>query len=143
MLLLLYEELVKELEAWETPEAFARRYVGHYLTAPAAGFHAELYALMAAESPGGNKREAIAAPRGHGKSVLMSLIYPLWSLCTGRRRFVVVISTSSTIAAGFLSSITRELRENSLLRMDFGDLVGREKWTSCEILCLNSMERYE
>ncbi len=130
---------MKELEAWEAPEAFARRYVANYLTAPAAGFHAELYALMAAKSPGGNKREAVAAPRGHGKSVLMSLIYPLWSLCTGRRRFIVVISTSSTIAEGFLSSIIRELRENSLLRMDFGDLVGREKWTSCEILSSNGV----
>ncbi|MCB7129310.1 MAG: hypothetical protein J3T61_07220, partial [Candidatus Brocadiales bacterium] len=86
-----------------------------------------------------NKREAVAAPRGHGKSVLMGLVYPLWAICTGRKRFIVIISSSSTISEGFLGAIIRELKENGLIRMDFGELVGREKWTSTEILCSNGV----
>ncbi len=81
-----------------------------------------------------NKREAIAAPRGHGKSVLMSLVFSLWAICTRRKRFIVLLSSSSAIAEGFLASITRELEENALLRRDFGELVGKEKWTDRDIL---------
>ncbi|MDO8137737.1 MAG: hypothetical protein Q6354_08865, partial [Candidatus Brocadiales bacterium] len=121
-----------EVEAWDSPEALARRYLAHYLTAPPAPFHKELYSLMTSRES--NKREAIAAPRGHGKSVLMSLVFPLWALATGRKRFILIISSTSNIAEGFLASIIRELEENPLLRRDFGDLVGREKWTDREIL---------
>lgn len=46
----------------------------------------------------------------------------------------MIISSSSNIAEGFLGSIIRELEGNELLRRDFGDLVGTEKWTNKEIL---------
>ncbi|MCQ4575250.1 MAG: phage terminase large subunit [Candidatus Brocadiales bacterium] len=135
--LLLCKELLAELDAWDSPAAFAGRYLRHYLTASPAPFHAELYDLMASSTE--NKREAVAAPRGHGKSVLMGLVYPLWAICTGRKRFIVIISSSSTISEGFLGAIIRELKENGLIRMDFGELVGREKWTSTDILCSNGV----
>ncbi|MEK7242485.1 MAG: phage terminase large subunit [Planctomycetota bacterium] len=129
---LLGVELLKETESGDDPETFARRYLSHYLTAPAAPFHKELYHLMASKEA--NKRETVAAPRGHGKSVLTSLVFPLWAICTQRKRFIVLLSSSSAIAEGFLASITRELEENALLRRDFGELVGREKWTDRDIL---------
>ncbi len=81
-----------------------------------------------------NKREVLAAPRGHGKSVLMGLVFPLWAICTRRKRFIVLISSSSTIAEGFLASITRELEENALIKRDFGELTGRRKWTNSDLL---------
>ena len=137
----LCEDLLKETESRDNPEAFANRYLGHYLTAPAAPFHKELYRLMTPREankpctrPVQGKREAVAAPRGHGKSVLTSLVFPLWAICTQRKRFIVLLSSSSAIAEGFLASITRELEENALLRRDFGELVGREKWTDRDIL---------
>ncbi|MFQ5956170.1 MAG: phage terminase large subunit [Candidatus Brocadiales bacterium] len=133
----LYEGLAAELDAWEGPSAFARRYLNHYLSASPAPFHTELYGLMASRTR--NKREVIAAPRGHGKSVLMSLVYPLWAICTGRKRFIVIISASSTISEGFLAAITRELRENDLIKIDFGNLVGKEKWTSTDVLTSNGV----
>jgi predicted phage terminase large subunit-like protein len=134
----LKKDLLSETEAWDDPEAFARRYLRHYLTASPAPFHSELYRLMASKetgtSGGGTAREAIAAPRGHGKSVLMSLVFPLWAICTRRKRFIVLLSSSTAIAEGFLASISRELEENDLLRRDFGELVGREKWTDRDLL---------
>lgn len=125
------------LRALDHPEVFAGRYLSSYLTAAPAPFHAELYGLMV--SKGRNKREAIAAPRGHGKSVLMGLVHPLWAICRGKKRFIVIISSSSTISEGFLGAIIRELRENELLRMDFGNLVGSDKWTCAEILTSNGV----
>ncbi|HHT9141034.1 MAG TPA: phage terminase large subunit [Candidatus Tripitaka californicus] len=137
----LLKDVLKETESGDDPETFARRYLSHYLTAPAAPFHKELYHLMASKEANKpctrtvqGKREAIAAPRGHGKSVLTSLVFPLWAICTRRKRFIVLLSSSSAIAEGFLASITRELEENALLRRDFGELVGREKWTDRDIL---------
>jgi predicted phage terminase large subunit-like protein len=109
----------------------------HYLTAEPAPFHLELYKEMEADVR--NKRFVCAAPRGHGKSVLVSLIYPLWCICTNRKRFIVIISSSSNIAEGFLGSIIRELEENDLFRQDFGDLVSSEKWTNKEILTSNNV----
>ncbi len=138
----LYQGIAAELDAWDSPEAFAGRYLANYLTADPAPFHVKLYRMMSCGSE--NKREAVAATRGHGKSVLMSLIYPLWAICTGQRRlgrkqFIVIISASSAISEGFLSALTRELQENELIRADFGNLVGRQKWTSTEILTANGV----
>lgn len=113
------------------------RYLSNYLTAAPAPFHAELYGLMVSKDR--NKREAMAAPRGHGKSVLMGLVHPLWAICRGKKRFIVIISSSSAISEGFLGAIIRELRENELLRMDFDNLVGGDKWTCNEILTSNGV----
>jgi predicted phage terminase large subunit-like protein len=131
----LLEDLLERLKPWDDIAVFAKRYLPHYLTAEPAPFHLELYNEMEAKVC--NKRFVCAAPRGHGKSVLVSLIYPLWCICTNRKRFIVIISSSSNIAEGFLGSIIRELEGNELLRRDFGDLAGTEKWTNKEILTRN------
>ena len=125
------------LRALDHPEIFAGRYLYSYLTAAPAPFHAELYGLMVSNNR--NKREAVAAPRGHGKSVLMGLVHPLWAICRKKKRFIIIISSSSAISEGFLAAIIRELRENELLRMDFGNLVGSDKWTCNEILTSNGV----
>ncbi|MGR3311095.1 MAG: phage terminase large subunit [Candidatus Brocadiales bacterium] len=127
-------DLLVRLKARDDIALFAKRYLSHYLTAEPAPFHLELYKEMEDSEKVCNKRFVCAAPRGHGKSVLVSLIYPLWCICTNRKRFIVIISSSSNIAEGFLGSIIRELENNDLLQQDFGDLVGSEKWTSKEIL---------
>ncbi len=141
----LLKDFLERLEAWDNIAVFAKRYLSHYLTAEPAPFHLELYnemeAISRSHAERGNEfgRFVCAAPRGHGKSVLVSLIYPLWCICTNRKKFIVIISSSSNIAEGFLGSIIRELENNDLLRQDFGDLVGTEKWTDREILTCNNV----
>ncbi|HLG29290.1 MAG TPA: hypothetical protein VI387_03695, partial [Candidatus Brocadiales bacterium] len=136
----LLKDFLERLEAYDNIAVFAKRYLSHYLTAEPAPFHLELYKEMEAisrshaEHGSESGRFVCAAPRGHGKSVLVSLIYPLWCIYTNRKKFIVIISSSSNIAEGFLGSIIRELENNDLLRQDFGDLVGTEKWTDREIL---------
>lgn len=133
----LLKDYLERLRAWDNIIDFAKRYLPHYLTAAPAPFHLELYRQMenGARATSDERRYFVcAAPRGHGKSVLVSLIYPLWCICTNRKKFIVIISSSSNIAEGFLGSIIRELENNDLLRQDFGDLVGHEKWTDREIL---------
>jgi predicted phage terminase large subunit-like protein len=128
------EDVLEKIKAWDDVAAFAKRYLSHYITAEPAQFHFELYEQMLAATKVRNKRFVCAAPRGHGKTALVSIIYPLWCICTGRKRFIVIISSSASIAEGFLRSIANELKENDLLREAFGDLVSTERWTNKEIL---------
>lgn len=80
-------------------------------------FHRELIALA-----GSHDRLAAAAPRGHAKSTLLSLIYPLWATATKRRSFVVIVSDTATQATDHLSNIYQELIENDALIRDFPHL---------------------
>lgn len=97
--------------------AFARRYLPHHAPTRSPDFHRELIALA-----GSHDRLAAAAPRGHAKSTLLSLIYPLWAAATKRRRFVVIVSDTATQAIDHLSNIYQELMENDALLSDFPHL---------------------
>lgn len=111
---------------------FAQKYVPKSISLPIAPFHREICTL--AESSNNTLRHAEADPRGHGKSTWWSKIFPFWTICTRRKRFVVLLSSSLRIAESNLSWIKHELEHNRTLRKDFGDLAGTEKWTSSELL---------
>lgn len=97
--------------------AFARKYLPHHAPTASPAFHRELIELA-----GSHDRLAAAAPRGHAKSTLLSLIYPLWATATKRRRFVVIVSDTATQATDHLSNIYQELMENDALITDFPHL---------------------
>lgn len=75
---------------------------------------------------------AVAAPRGHSKSTLLTLLIPLYCACYRLRRFIVIVSNSQLQVRNFCNDIKRELEENELIKRDFGDLCGLHwgrKWT--------------
>jgi predicted phage terminase large subunit-like protein len=94
--------------------------------------------MMIAEDERGGKRVAIAAPRGHGKSTILSLLFPLWSAVFLKKRFIVLVSDTRDQANLNLAALSCELTENRRLRADFGELSGR-KWTEGEILLANGV----
>ena len=65
------------------------------------------------------QRLAVAAPRGSAKSTLISLFYVLWLICTGRAKFVLLVSDTKEKAHEFLHHIRDELQENERLRTDY------------------------
>lgn len=74
----------------------------------------------------------VAAPRGHAKSTLLTLLIPLYCACYRLRRFILVVSDTDVQVRAFCEVIRAELEDNELLRRDFGDLVGRRygrSWT--------------
>lgn len=74
----------------------------------------------------------VAAPRGHAKSTILTMLIPVYCACFRLRHFVVLISDSNEQVKSFCSDIKRELEENDLIRQDFGDLTGSawgRKWT--------------
>lgn len=84
-------------------------------------------------------RDCLAAPRGHAKSTLCSFAYPLWLTCYNYKKFIVIVSATSTVAKQFLVNIRNELEFNARIREDFGDLKSDSIWNNTEILTLNKV----
>lgn len=57
-------------------------------------------------------RSAIAAPRGHAKSTVMSLQNVLHAALYGYKRYILLISDTEAQAVGFLDAIKNELETN-------------------------------
>jgi phage terminase large subunit-like protein len=145
-----------EATAWDML-AFGQVYLGHYFSDAPAEFHRELVDLLQAIDemewfktrtlPDGTREKRIdpstgqpstkagivvAAPRGHAKSTLLTLLIPLYCACFRLRKFIVIISDSDVQVKSFCSDIKREIEENDLIRQDFGDISGSawgRKWT--------------
>ena len=129
---------------------FGSYYLSHYFARPSPGFHAELDALwrqrvMKRRDPltdcaeilsEKGTRSAIAAPRGHAKSTLISLKCALHAALYGYKRYILLISDTEAQATGFLDAIKYELETNERLQSDFGEQVCKP-WKSASILLAN------
>ena len=111
-------------------EQFAKKYVPHYLVdqetgAPIdfAAFHRQIFQDLLTVM-----ELAIAAPREHAKSTIVSFLFVLYCICHKLRRFIVLISDTESQAILQLSAVKMELETNDKLRADFGDLVDDRKW---------------
>jgi len=130
---------IRRMKASESPEAFARVYLAAHLNHDFGRMHLEVLDLLSNTTVSRGGRIAIAAPRGHAKSTLVSLAYVLWCLLYGRERFVILISATKELAASHLASVRRELEENALLQEDFPALAPairrrrRGKWRASDI----------
>lgn len=90
----------------------------------------------------------IAAPRGHAKSTILSLVYPLWCILTKRKKFLILISDSIGQAAELLGTIVEELETNERILEDFGKIAGyipptheeKSKWTARDIVTLTGIK---
>jgi len=127
-------------------EYFARTYFPHHLTEKPSPMHHHLYekfgrGILQAESTGQGAREVQAAPRGHAKSTLTTLILPLWCIAARHRRFIGVISDTTEQAEEFLESIKAELEVNERLREDFPSACGEGRtWKVGKILTRNGVK---
>ncbi len=98
---------------------FALTYLpDHFKLAPSS-MHTELFAELQKATARRGARLAIAAPRGHAKSTIVSLTYVLWSICYYMESFILLISNTFDLSSDFLSQIKRELQCNGRLLEDF------------------------
>lgn len=121
-------------------------YFPHHLTAKLSPMHDLLYEnfghrILQSESTGLGAREVQAAPRGHAKSTLTTLILPLWCIAGRHRRFIGVISDTTEQAEEFLESIKAELEVNERLLEDFPQACGEGRtWKTGKILTQNGVK---
>ncbi len=133
------------------PMAFGRRYLSHYFTSPSPPFHRQLSKLWQKRVMGGlvpgpdtleamlgapGCRLALAAPRGHAKSTVMSLQNVLHAALYGYKKYILLVSDTESQAAAFLDCIKAELEDNEALLDRFGPQKGKV-WKSGVILLQN------
>lgn len=105
-------------------------------------FHLEIYKNLEDER---NKRLAVIAPRGHAKSTLASLIYPLYRTAFNLSNFIVLISESLDQTNSLLRDLRDQIEFNERFRYYFGDLSGESiglKWTESDMITSNNVRLY-
>jgi hypothetical protein len=136
---------------------FLSYYLGHWYTAAFGAFHVELMGDFrraataldgvagGVQSDGATTDEAVAGrsvavafPRDHGKTTVLSGLI-LWAICTGLRRFILLVGATGNEASDRLTDLRRELEQNERLRDDYGDLVGTERWSGGDLVTRNGV----
>ena len=104
---------------------FCRTYFPHYVIHSESATHSWLYDNLPEliDMPHG-ARAAIAAPRGEGKSTIVSLQLVLWCIVTGRKHYVLLISDVFRQASTLLGAIKAECESNPRLRHDYPGEMG-------------------
>ncbi|WP_052494013.1 phage terminase large subunit [Nitrosospira sp. NpAV] len=120
-------------------EYFARIYFPHYVKHANAELHDFLYKrLLEIVDNGVGDHDAIAAPRGNAKSTIVTQIFVIFCLVTGRKRFPVIIMDALDQALPMLEAIKAELEFNPRLAMDYPDATGRGRvWQVGTIITAN------
>ncbi len=111
---------------------FFHTYLPDYVRYSIANFHREMFKISEDDSI---KFAAICSFRGSGKSTLMTLSLPIWSIL-GRpqKKFVVILSQNSEQAKLHFRNLKRELETNELLKRDLGPFQEQDEWNSCSLV---------
>ncbi|MEO1584307.1 MAG: hypothetical protein AAFR96_07015 [Planctomycetota bacterium] len=98
-----------------SPIAFGRAYLSHHFETPPSSMHREIDEMLRRSSTQRGARIAIAAPRGHAKSTLVTLAHVLWSVLYGKDRFVMIVSATKEQASQLLKHAKDEIETNRSL----------------------------
>ncbi|MBF0283599.1 MAG: phage terminase large subunit [Magnetococcales bacterium] len=105
---------------------FAKTYFPHYVSSSESVLHSWLYErLPRLVDHRQGSRLALAAPRGEAKSTLISRIFTLWCVITGKRKYAVIVADSYGQAAVMLETIKAELEANPRLLTDYPKEAGQ------------------
>lgn len=119
---------------------FVRTYFPHYMRSThESELHRYLFTrLPAVVNSTTSHNEAIAAPRGEAKSTLVTQLFVLWCLVTGRKRYAVIVMDSIDQAYPMLEAIKAELEYNPRLQADFPDAFGQGRvWQAGSVITSN------
>lgn len=128
---------------------FAKIYFSDYMTDPASppcSFHQEICDILIEMADKRKRNLAVAAPRGHAKSTVVSLFYAVWSICYQKENYIVLFSATQSQAVNLMSGIKSALENNEKLMNDFpevchvGEGTDQQKWTQQEIETKNGIK---
>lgn len=87
-------------------------------------FHHELCNVMNTVSTREfNAKIGWAAPRSHAKSSYLSKAFPLHEIVFRKRKYIIIISETPSVATANLDWLANQLKSNAKLRADFGPLL--------------------
>lgn len=119
---------------------FVANYFPHYVKHDSqSALHRYLFdrlpAILNSPHP---ETDAIAAPRGEAKSTLVTQLFVIWCLVTGRKRYPVIVMDSIDQAYPMLEAIKAELAFNPRLKLDFPEAAGAGRvWQAGTIITAN------
>ena len=122
--------------AAQSPLVFAEVYLANNCHAEFSRMHTELFEILQRITVRRKARIAIAAPRGHAKSTIVSLAYVLWCVLYEKERLILIVSNTTEQAATLLKDVKYQLKENHLLITDFPEICRGKKpkpWRSDRI----------
>lgn len=124
---------------------FAKTYFPHYVSPHDSTLHSYLYQRLThlIHAPQTGSKLAIAAPRSEAKSTLVTQIFTLWCIVTGKRMFILIIMDTLHQATTLLEAIKAELEANPRLKQDFPHSVGRGQTWSEGIAVTNNGARIQ
>ena len=138
--------LVKECDEVEECRTsllkFCQRYLGHWFYSPFCQFHYDIIGMLEDLTFNKSKRKvftAVASPRGHAKSTIVSKAYPLWLACYRHAENILMLADTITQCEDYLDDIKGEFEVNELLIEDFGNLVSKRRWKAGEIITANGV----
>jgi predicted phage terminase large subunit-like protein len=113
-------------QAFSSFRFFVRTYFPHYATAAPSVMHEWLFDFLpsAINQPEG-LRAAISAPRGEAKSTIITQLFSLWCVLTGRKHYIIIVMDTYEQAAEMLEEMKAELAFNARLAMDFPEASGQ------------------
>ncbi len=111
----------------QSPRAFAEIYMEDNCPLPYSGMHKEIFTLLLQMTKQRKGRLAIAAPRGHAKSTIVSLVYVLWRVLYSKEKLVLIASNTITQAMALLKDIKHQLKNNALIIDDFPEICRAKK----------------
>jgi hypothetical protein len=112
----------RRLLGGESPQMFTRIYLSSHCPLPFSRMHREVFAALAELVGQRAGRLAIAAPRGHAKSTIVSLAYVLWCVLYEKEKFVLLVSATREQVILLLKAIKDELQQNGALLEDFPEI---------------------
>lgn len=133
----------RKKECAESLEKFAKTYFPTVFSSDFCELHEEIMGSIEEIILKKKRRKNFyvrAAPRGHGKSQVISFLVILWCICYKFKRNILLISDTLDQAKSFISAIKTELEENELLIQDFGSLISDEKWSQDKIVTKNKIQ---
>jgi len=127
------KEQAKELHTFwhDSLDGFIDDNLSEFKTAPTPSFHQTIFDTIAEKN-----RVAIAAPRGHAKSSICSVFYPLHCALYQKRKTIRIYSAASDLAEDFLRKIKAQIDTNPYIKANFGNMKTK-KWTESHIILKN------
>lgn len=124
-------------------ELFCKHYFPDAFTSEFCDFHKDIFQTIQTavlDEPNEEHDIARAAPRGHGKSQLISFAAPLWVALYHYKENILIVSDTGDQVEQFIADIKTNLEENELLLADFGNLATeKKKWRQREIVLDNNV----
>ena len=106
----------------KSPQAFAEVYLKNNCSAPYSKMHLKMFKKLLNITKKRRAKIAIAAPRGHAKSTIVSLVYVLWCVLYHKERLILIASNTTEQAIALLKDIKHQLRFNPLISSDFPEI---------------------